>query len=93
MNTSTKPSRCLGLIGGLGPGATVFYYRELVAALEKQQRVPRMMIAHANIHHIYAMVSAKDFDGLARYLAELSAQLAAGGLSNRECQRHVRLFF
>ena len=26
-------ARCLGLIGGLGPGATVHYYRELITAL------------------------------------------------------------
>jgi aspartate/glutamate racemase len=55
-----KPSRCLGLIGGLGPGATVLYYRELIAAIEKQGRVPRLMIVHADFNKVYAMVTAKD---------------------------------
>ena len=72
-------ARCLGLIGGLGPGATVHYYRELIAALEKQDRVPRMLIAHADYQHVYATVTAKDFDGLARYFAGLIASMAAGG--------------
>jgi len=74
-----KPSRCLGLIGGLGPGATVLYYRELVAAIEKQGRVPRLLIAHADINAVYAAVTAKDFGALARYLAGLIGSMSAGG--------------
>ena len=74
-----KEGRCLGLIGGLGPGATVHYYRELVAAHERHGRVPRLLIAHADIQRVYATVTAKDFDGLAHYLAGLIANMAAGG--------------
>jgi aspartate/glutamate racemase len=32
MNASGGEGRCLGLIGGLGPGATIYYYRGLLAA-------------------------------------------------------------
>jgi aspartate racemase len=74
-----KEGRCLGLIGGLGPLATVHYYRELVAAHEKQSRVLRLMMAHADIAQVYVYVNAKDFDGLARYLAGLVSNMAAGG--------------
>ena len=74
-----KEGRCLGLIGGLGPLATIHYYRELVAAHEKQGRVLRLLIAHADIARVYALVNAKDFDGLARYLAGLVTSVAAGG--------------
>jgi aspartate racemase len=66
MSDPGKAGRCLGLIGGLGPGATVHYYRELVAAHERHGRVARLLIAHADIHRVYAAVTAKDFDGLAR---------------------------
>ena len=38
-----------------------------------------MLIAHADVHRVYAALTAKYFDGLARYLAGLVAQLAAGG--------------
>lgn len=79
MIIADKPARCLGLIGGLGPGATVLYYRELVAAVEKQARAPRLLIAHADINHVYATVAAKDFTALACYLAGLIANMAAGG--------------
>jgi len=74
-----KEGRCLGLIGGLGPDATVHYYRELVAAFEKHDRVLRLMIAHAEYNRVYTAVISKDYDGLARYLAGLIANMAAGG--------------
>jgi len=71
MSDTAGPGRCLALIGGLGPGATVHYYRELIAGHERRGRVPRLLIAHADIHRVYACVIAKDFDGLARYLKVL----------------------
>jgi len=74
-----KEGRCLGLIGGLGPDATVHYYRELVAAFEKHERVLRLLIAHADYNRVYTLVTSKDYDGLARYLAGLIANMAAGG--------------
>ena len=75
----SKEGRCLGLIGGLGPDATVHYYRELVAAFEKHERVLRLLIAHADYPRVYSLVTSKDYDGLARYLAGLIANMAAGG--------------
>jgi aspartate racemase len=74
-----KDTRCLGLIGGLGPAATVYYYRALVAAIERQGRAPRLLIAHACIKRVYEYVNGKNYDGLARYLAGLIAQMEAGG--------------
>ena len=74
-----KEARCLGLIGGLGPGATVLYYRELIAAIEKRACVPRLLIAHADFNKVYAAVTAKDYDALAKYLAGLIADMAKGG--------------
>jgi aspartate racemase len=79
VNAVRRPGRCLGLVGGLGPGATVHYYRELVAAHERQGRSLRILIAHADIDRVYAAVNAKDFEGLARYFAGMIADMAAGG--------------
>ena len=79
MNATAKEGRCLGLIGGLGPGATVHYYRKLIAAHERRARIPRLLIAHADVQRVYTEVTAKNFDGLARYLAGIVTQLAAGG--------------
>ena len=74
-----KDGRCLGLIGGLGPGATVHYYRELLAAHAAQGRVARMLIAHADVNRVMAAAGAKDFVGLADYLAGLIGNMKAGG--------------
>ena len=79
MSALRKPGLCLGLVGGLGPGATVHYYRELVAAHERQGRSLRILIAHADIERVYAAVNAKDFDGLAHYFAGMIAEMASGG--------------
>lgn len=79
MSALRTPGRCLGLVGGLGPGATVHYYRELVAAHERQGRSLQILIAHADIERVYASVNAKDFEGLARYFARMIADMAAGG--------------
>jgi aspartate racemase len=71
--------RCLGLIGGLGPGATMHYYRGLIAAHEAAGRVPRMLIAHADVNRARTLAEGKRLDELARYLSGLIASMAAGG--------------
>jgi aspartate racemase len=71
--------RCLGLVGGLGPGATVHYYRGLIAAHAAAGRVPRMLIAHADVDRARSLAESKSLDELARYLSGLIAGMAAGG--------------
>ena len=72
-------TRCLGLVGGLGPAATVYYYRALLAAHAARGRVARMLIAHADVDRVLALAGANERDGLARYLAGIIASLQAGG--------------
>jgi aspartate racemase len=74
-----KEGRVLGLIGGLGPGATVHYYRGLLAAHAAQGRVARMLIAHADVDHGRPLAEAGKLDELARYLNGFIDQTAAGG--------------
>ena len=71
--------RCLGLLGGLGPGATVHYYRGLIAAHAAAGRVARMLIAHVDVDRARGFVEKNDRAGLARYLASFIAQLKASG--------------
>ena len=78
MSGERRP-RCLGLIGGLGPGATVHYYRGLLAAHEAQGRVARMLIAHADVDHGRPLAEASKLDELARYLNGFIDSTAAGG--------------
>jgi aspartate racemase len=66
--------RNLGLIGGLGPGATVHYYRELVKA-----QAGEMLIVHADMDRVLGDVQRGDRIGLAAYFARLIERLAKGG--------------
>src|SRR6185437_13857892 len=76
---SGREGRCLGLLGGLGPGATVHYYRGLLAAHAAAGRVASMLIAHVDVDRARDFVEKGDRAGLARYLATFIAQLKAGG--------------
>jgi aspartate racemase len=79
MSSTNKEGRCLGLVGGLGPGATVYYYRGLLAAHEAAGRAARLLIAHADVSRVRGFVESNDRAGLARYLAGFVSSLAAGG--------------
>ena len=66
--------RNLGLIGGLGPGATLHYYRELAKAQPGE-----MTIIHADMERVLGHVQRGDRVGLADYFARLIERLAGGG--------------
>jgi aspartate racemase len=76
---SAKDGRLLGLVGGLGPNATVYYYSGLIAAHKAQGRIARMLIAHADVDHGRPLAEAGKLDELARYLNGFIDQMAAGG--------------
>jgi aspartate racemase len=69
----------LGLIGGLGVGATVCYYEALVEAHKAAERVPRLLIAHADVGHVLALVRDGRSGDLARYISDLADRLQAAG--------------
>jgi aspartate racemase len=77
----TGPSigRCIGLIGGLGVGASVYYYQELAKAHAARGRVLNLVMVHAHVDRVLGAVQAGDKDGLAAYLAALIARLKAAG--------------
>ena len=64
----------LGVIGGLGPLATVHYYQKLVEA-----GAGEMLLVHADTGRALGHVERGDLDGLASYLATLVERLANGG--------------
>jgi aspartate racemase len=66
--------RKLGLIGGLGPGATVHYYKELVHA-----KAGEILIIHADMDHVLGCVQRGEHLQLAEYFARLIDRLAGGG--------------
>jgi aspartate racemase len=74
-----KPEVWLGLIGGLGVGATVHYYQELTKAHEARGTPARLMIAHADMERVLAAAAQGDRTGMAEYLAGLVRRLADAG--------------
>lgn len=60
---------CVGLIGGLGVGATVHYYEKIAAACKARGTVPDLVIAHADVDYGQSLVRAGRLDALADYLA------------------------
>src|SRR4051794_405 len=79
MMRNEKDGRLLGLVGGLGPNATVYYYSGLIAAHKAQGRVARMLIAHADVDHGRPLAEAGKLDELARYLNGFIDSMTAGG--------------
>jgi aspartate racemase len=71
--------RTLGLVGGLGVGATVHYYQKLAKAHEAQDRTMDCVIAHAETSRVFEYVKASDPAGLAEYLNGFLRRLKAAG--------------
>ena len=69
----------LGLVGGLGVGATVHYYRTLAQRYAAQGRSLDLVMIHADVNRIFERVSVQDWMGLAEYLGGLLDHLAAAG--------------
>lgn len=45
--------RCLGLIGGLGTGAAVHYYKKLAQAHEKEHLTLDLVMVHAETSRVF----------------------------------------
>ena len=71
--------RCIGLIGGLGVGAAVHYYRELARMHAERGRVLNLVMAHAHMDRVRSAVAAGDKHGLVSYLAGLIEHMKAAG--------------
>jgi aspartate racemase len=74
-----RRSTKLGLVAGLGVGASVFYYRSLVDALVARKFEPQLVMVHADVRRVMDLAEARDARTLAAYLADLLDQLASAG--------------
>ncbi len=70
---------CLGLVGGLGVGAAVYYYEQLAKAHAALDVPMRLLMAHADMARAVRHVRAGETGSLAEYFAELIGRMAAGG--------------
>jgi aspartate racemase len=71
--------RCLGLVGGLGVGATIHYYQKLAKAHAEQGRNLDIVITHAETSRVFEYVETGDRDGLAEYLLVFIRRMKAAG--------------
>jgi aspartate racemase len=71
--------RCLGLMGGLGVGATIHYYRELAHAHAARGRTLDIVITHSEVSRTFEYVRATDPQGMAAYLNSFLHRLKAAG--------------
>ncbi|MGE0862671.1 MAG: aspartate/glutamate racemase family protein [Vicinamibacterales bacterium] len=69
----------IGLVGGLGIGAGVHYYRELAAAHETLVRPLDLVLVHGQVSRIFQHAAAGDHAGMAEYLAGILASMRAAG--------------
>ncbi|MCW5737733.1 MAG: aspartate/glutamate racemase family protein [Enhydrobacter sp.] len=70
---------CVGIVGGLGVGATVHYYERITAACKARHVVPDLVIAHADVDHGQRLVREGKHDALAAYLADFIARMTRAG--------------
>jgi aspartate racemase len=70
---------CVGVIGGLGVGATVHYYERITAACKARGTSPDLLIAHADVDYGQGLVRAGKLDELAGYLVSFIRRMARAG--------------
>jgi aspartate racemase len=70
---------CIGVVGGLGVGATVHYYEKITAACKARGTSPDLVIVHADVDYGQSLVRAGKLDELAGYLASFIDRMALAG--------------
>jgi aspartate racemase len=70
---------CVGIVGGLGVGATVHYYEKIAAQCKARGVVPDLAIVHADVDRGQGLVRAGKLDELADYLAAFIDRLGRAG--------------
>ncbi len=71
----------IGLVGGIGPESTVDYYERFVAALSSRPPAarPELIVYSANVDELFALMEARDWDGLVEWLVRKLEALRAAG--------------
>ena len=69
----------IGLIGGIGPAATDYYYRQLIKRSEKNNTPLDMTIAHADAPTLIENLANNDVDAQVNIYQRLTDRLQAAG--------------
>jgi aspartate racemase len=69
----------IGLIGGIGPAATDFYYRRLISRFASKEAALELTIAHADTPTLLSNLANNDVAGQVAIYMRLSNRLVAAG--------------
>jgi aspartate racemase len=69
----------IGLIGGIGPAATDFYYRRLIATFAGRKAPLELTMAHADTQTLLNNLASNDTAGQAAIFTRLTKRLAVAG--------------
>jgi aspartate racemase len=69
----------VGIVGGLGVGATVHYYEKITAACKARGVSPDLIVTHADVEHGQSLIRAGRLDDLAAYLVDFIERMARAG--------------
>ena len=69
----------IGMIGGIGPAATEFYYRNLVKAYKAASKKLELTIVHAEAIDLINNIASNASDVQARLFLEMSQRLEKAG--------------
>jgi len=69
----------IGLIGGIGPAATIYYYKELVRLFAKADRRMSLTIVHADSREMVANLVVRNTQAQAAIFSGFATQLKAAG--------------
>jgi len=69
----------IGLIGGIGPAATDYYYRRLISEFAKRGVALEMTIVHADTPTLLSNLEANDVDAQLAIYNRLTERLASAG--------------
>lgn len=69
----------IGMIGGIGPAATEFYYRNLVKTYKAADKKLELTIVHAEASDVISNIASKSSDKQARLFLELTQRLQKAG--------------
>jgi aspartate racemase len=72
-------TKLIGLVGGLGPAATVFYYNGLLAEAQRRELALRLMINQADVRLVLDAAARGARDELAAHLAQRLRELERAG--------------
>lgn len=73
----------LGIIGGIGPEATMNYYSSIIKLYQKKvgtdKDLPRITIESINMYHMFKLLDAKRYDDVTDYVSTAANNLLKAG--------------